>query len=88
MDCESLGVIFGCFPPCMFQSGNAIIQVIGLWEECFRQAWVFDQKSPRNSKEGEQTVSMIFSLSKLLWNVLSLLQLLESNKLTNNCSHL
>ena len=51
-DCESLCVIFGCFLPCMFQKENAIIQVIGLWEECFRQEWVFDQKSPRDSKGG------------------------------------
>lgn len=80
---------FVVFPPYMFQSGNAIIQVIGLWEECFKAEMVFDQKSPRGSKgRGSKTISMIFSLSELLWNVLSLLQLLESYKLTNNCSHL
>lgn len=43
---------FCCFPPCMFQSRNAIIQVIGLWEECLRQERMFDQKTPKGSKAG------------------------------------
>lgn len=76
------------FSLCMFQSEVRLSRWLFNGRNVSGRNGCLTKSSQATEKRGNKTISMIFLLSKLIENVLSLLQLLKSNKLTNNCSHL